>query len=126
MGPKKSTTTGGLAVAAAAGAAALLAGGLAAGGGGPGGGDAPGHRGAEPRWYRSRKSGVGTAINPDEFATSLVWYTIADGILSEVFYPRVDWACTRDLGLIVTDGRDFFSPEAEAAEHRVEYLAQGV
>ena len=30
---------------------------------------------------------------------------------TEVFYPFVDTACTRDLGLLVTDGKEFFSEE---------------
>jgi glucoamylase len=31
--------------------------------------------------------------------------------LNEIYFPRVDMACTRDLGLIVTDGDSFFSEE---------------
>jgi GH15 family glucan-1,4-alpha-glucosidase len=31
--------------------------------------------------------------------------------LNEIYYPRVDCACTRDLGLIVADGRSLFSEE---------------
>ena len=42
---------------------------------------------------------------------SRVWFTLSHGILNEIYYPRVDQACTRDLGLIVTDGQDFFSEE---------------
>jgi glucoamylase len=42
---------------------------------------------------------------------SRVWFTISHGILNEIYYPRVDQACTRDLGLIVTDGSSFFSEE---------------
>jgi glucoamylase len=51
---------------------------------------------------------------------------LSHGILDEIYYPRVDQACTRDLGLIVTDGRDFFSEEKRQAAHQVAYLAQGV
>jgi len=40
-----------------------------------------------------------------------VWYTISHGILNEVYFPRVDQACTRDLGLLITDGRSYFSEE---------------
>jgi len=31
--------------------------------------------------------------------------------LNEVYFPRVDQACTRDLGLIITDGHSYFSEE---------------
>ena len=31
--------------------------------------------------------------------------------MNEVYFPRVDQACTRDLGLIITDGHSYFSEE---------------
>ncbi|MGA7559041.1 MAG: glucan 1,4-alpha-glucosidase [Terriglobales bacterium] len=68
---------------------------------------APGWPGIEPRWTSSAKTGVGTALN----LHSRVWFTLSHGILNEIYYPRVDQACTRDFGLIVTDGRGFFSEE---------------
>jgi glucoamylase len=68
---------------------------------------APGWPGIAPRWTSSAKSGVGTALNPH----SRVWYTISHGILNEVYFPRVDQACTRDLGLLITDGSSYFSEE---------------
>ncbi len=68
---------------------------------------APGWPGIPPRWTSSAKTGVGTALNRH----SMVWFTLSHGILNEVYYPRVDQACTRDLGFIVTDGRSFFSEE---------------
>jgi glucoamylase len=70
-------------------------------------GNAPGWPGIAPRWTSSAKIGVGTALNQH----SKVWFTLSHGILNEVYYPRVDQACTRDLGFIVTDGREFFSEE---------------
>ena len=68
---------------------------------------APGWPGISPRWTSSAKSGIGTALNPH----SRVWYTVSHGILNEVYFPRVDQACTRDLGLIITDGHSYFSEE---------------
>jgi glucoamylase len=68
---------------------------------------APGWPGIEPRWTSSAKTGIGTALNPH----SKVWFTLSHGILNEIYFPRVDQACTRDFGLIVTDGRGFFSEE---------------
>ena len=68
---------------------------------------APGWPGIPGRWTSSAKSGLGTAIARD----SRVWFTLSHGILNEVYYPRVDHACTRDLGLIVTDGHTYFSEE---------------
>ncbi len=68
---------------------------------------APGWPGIPPRWTSSAKSGVGTALNQH----SKVWFTLSHGILNEVYFPRVDQACTRDFGFIVTDGHSYFSEE---------------
>ena len=83
---------------------------------------APGWPGIEPRWTSSAKSGVGTALN----LHSRVWFTISHGILNEIYFPRVDQACTRDQGLLVTDGNSFFSEEKRHASFRVSQLADGV
>ncbi|MFN2203105.1 MAG: glucan 1,4-alpha-glucosidase [Caldilineaceae bacterium] len=83
---------------------------------------APGWPGIPPRWTSSAKSGVGAALDP----SSHVWFTLSHGILNEIYYPRLDQACTRDLGLIVTDGGDFFSEEKRHAQCTVEYLSKGV
>jgi glucoamylase len=68
---------------------------------------APGWPGISPRWTSSAKTGVGTALNQH----SRVWFTLSHGILNEIYFPRVDQACTRDMGFIVTDGNAFFSEE---------------
>ncbi|MFN2190441.1 MAG: glycoside hydrolase family 15 protein, partial [Candidatus Promineifilaceae bacterium] len=78
----------------------------------------PGRPGIPPRWTSSAKSGVGTALSP----TSRVWFTLSHGIVNEVYYPRIDQACIRDLGLIVTNGTDFFSEEKRDSEHKISYL----
>ncbi len=84
--------------------------------------DAPGHPGVEPTWTSSAKTGVGTALD----ATSRVAFTISHGIVNEIYYPRIDQACTRDCGLLVTDGTGYFSEEKRATESTIEHLAPGV
>lgn len=84
--------------------------------------DAPGWPGIAPRWTSSAKSGVGTSLS----AASRVWFTLSHGIFNEIYFPDVDQACTRDLGLIVTDGRSFFSEEKRHTETTVVPLALGV
>ena len=69
--------------------------------------NAPGSPGVEPHWTSSAKTGVGTALSNK----SRVWFTLSHGIFNEIYYPRIDQACIRDMGLIVTDGADFFSEE---------------
>jgi len=83
---------------------------------------APGWPGLPARWTSSAKVGVGSARTLD----SRIWFTLADGILTEVYHPRPDIACTRDLGLIVTGEAGFFSEEKRDAVHEVRYLAEGV
>ena len=70
-------------------------------------GSAPGWPGIPPRWTSSAKSGVGTSLAPQ----SRVWFTLSHGILNEIYFPRVDQACTRDQEFLITDGKQFFSEE---------------
>jgi glucoamylase len=84
--------------------------------------DAPGSPGIPPRWTSSDKSGVGTALS----ATSRVWFTLSHGILNECYYPRVDQACIRDFGLIVTDGSSFFAEEKRDTDCAIRALEDGV
>ena len=84
--------------------------------------DAPGWPGIPPRWTSSAKSGVGTALSP----VSRVWFTLSHGILDEIYYPRVDQACTRDFGLIVTDDDGFFAEEKRDCSFEIAALEDGV
>ncbi len=83
---------------------------------------APGWPGIAPRWTSSAKDGMGTSLNP----ASRVWFTVSHGILNEIYYPRVDQACTRDMGMLVTDGKEYFSDEKRSARHSITQLAPGV
>ena len=83
---------------------------------------APGEPGLPAHWTSSAKTGVGTALSN----RSHVWFTLSHGIFNEIYYPRIDQACVRDMGMIVTDGADFFSEEKRDAGHKVEWLADGV
>ncbi len=83
---------------------------------------APGWPGIPARWTSSAKTGVGTAVSRD----SRVWFTLSHGILNEVYYPRIDHACTRDLGLIVTDGRSYCSEEKRDTRSETSQAAPGI
>jgi glucoamylase len=82
----------------------------------------PGAPGLPARWTSSAKSGVGTALT----AGSRIWFTISHGILNEIYYPRIDSACTRDMGLIVTDRNCYFSEEKRDAQHEVNMIEEGI
>ncbi|HEX6503835.1 MAG TPA: glucan 1,4-alpha-glucosidase [Terriglobales bacterium] len=83
---------------------------------------APGWPGIEPRWTSSAKTGIGTALN----LHSQVWFTLSHGILDEIYFPRVDNACTRDQGLLIADGGKFFSEEKRHTKSEISQLADGV
>ncbi len=83
---------------------------------------APGAPGIAFPWATSKKQGVGTAYeaydrgirygNTSASAPiSKVWYTIARGILTEVYYPRIDNPQSRDTQIVVTDGTSFLHQE---------------
>jgi glucoamylase len=83
---------------------------------------APGHPGIEPRWATAAKEGVGAAFGPD----SLVTFALSHGILNEIYYPRVDSACTRDMGFLVASGTDYFSEEKRHATSKARLLEAGI
>ena len=64
---------------------------------------APGGPGALSHFDLARKDCLGTARN----TTSKVWYTVAGGVLSDVYYPTVDNTNVETLQYIVTDGSTF-------------------
>lgn len=82
----------------------------------------PGKPGIPARWTSSAKSGIGKALN----SLSQVSFTISHGIINEVYFPREDEACTRDMELIVTDGKDFFSEEKRDTKHFTETMGDGI
>ncbi len=83
---------------------------------------APGWPGIPPRWTSSAKSAVGTALG----SQSRVCFTLSHGIFNEIYYPDIDKACVRDMGMLVTDGKDFFSEEKRDTSFAIKPLAQDV
>src|SRR3954463_147742 len=64
---------------------------------------APGGPGALSHFDLARKDCVGTARN----TRSKVWFTVADGVLSDVYYPTNDNTNNETLQYVVTDGATF-------------------
>jgi glucoamylase len=83
---------------------------------------APDGPGIAARWTSSAKSGVGTALA----ISSPVWFTLSHGVLNEVYYPRVDSACIRDLGLLVVGNDGYFSEEKRDCTTVTTPLEEGV
>lgn len=84
--------------------------------------EAFGRPGVPPTWQTARKVGVGTA----QSERSRVWFTLAQGILTEAYYPRVDIANIRDLQFLVSDGRTFVHEEQRDLRHKLAALEEGI
>ena len=79
---------------------------------------APGAPGENASWTTGAKQGVGTAASVE----SKTWYTLSEGTLAEVYYPRVDVANSRSLELIVTDNKTFADRESTDTTHRIQLV----
>ena len=66
-------------------------------------GSAPGGPGAQSYLDLARKDCFGTARD----TTSKVWFTVADGVLSDVYNPSIENSNVKTLQYIVTDGKTF-------------------
>jgi glucoamylase len=76
---------------------------------------APGAPGSMPTWTPASKEGVGTSTSTE----SHVWFTLQGGILSEVYYPRLDTADVRTLEFAVSDGQTVWL-ESKDMQHAIE------
>jgi glucoamylase len=74
--------------------------------------------GIEPRWTHGGKDGLGTAYA----ASSRLWFTLWNGIVTEVYYPTVDRPQLRDLQYLITDGKSFFHDEKRDLKSMLECL----
>jgi glucoamylase len=81
---------------------------------------APGAPGIAPRWTHSAKDVIGTAYS----TASRVWFTVSDGVLSEVYYPTLDRPQIRDLQFLVTDGGSFLHDAHRNLDSSIEYLGE--
>ena len=64
---------------------------------------ATGGPGALSHFDLARKDCLGTARN----TTSKIWYTVADGVLSDVYAPTIDTTNVETMQFLVTDGSSF-------------------
>ena len=71
--------------------------------------------GGAASWTTGNKLAVGTAAGLD----SRVWFTVAKGVTSEVFYPRLDVPNMEDMQYVITDGSTFVDLERDATSHTI-------
>ncbi|MBV8098988.1 MAG: glucoamylase [Verrucomicrobia bacterium] len=68
-------------------------------------------KGGDADWLPANKTGFGTSHT----TASNVWFTLQNGRLSEVYYPRIDTPSVRNLDFIVTDGQSFATRAQDAS-----------
>ncbi|HEX9097432.1 MAG TPA: glucodextranase DOMON-like domain-containing protein [Candidatus Dormibacteraeota bacterium] len=82
---------------------------------------APAGPGALSHFDLARKDCLGTANN----TASKVWYTVAGGVLSDVYYPTIDNTNVETLQYVVTDGSSFTDLQSRDMTYTVQALDQG-
>lgn len=85
-------------------------------------GEAFGTPGAQGSWSSARKVQVGTFNEDGRSAKSPIWFTVAEGTLTEIYYPTIDQGQIKDSQFLVTDGQSFFHQERDL-KHNVEVLS---
>ncbi|HYM97964.1 MAG TPA: glycoside hydrolase family 15 protein, partial [Candidatus Sulfotelmatobacter sp.] len=84
--------------------------------------EAPGGPGAPPMWGPGRKMAFGTAPT----WTRKLWYTLADGALSEVFFPFLDRVALHELRFFASAGGSPPVDDSRDGQHSVSWLRPGV
>ncbi len=64
---------------------------------------------------------VGTSLG-----SSRLWFTAAQGIVTEVYYPRIDIPQIKDLGFIIADDRGFWVELRQMESYSVSLASSGV
>lgn len=82
---------------------------------------APAPASSFPTWAPAGKDAVGTSLG-----TSRVWFTVAQGIITEVYSPRPDIPQLKDMGFIVGDGADFWVELRHFGNHEIEWAADAI
>ena len=78
---------------------------------------APGAPGMDSHWPSAAKNGFGTANT----VASKVWFTLNNGVMTEVYYPRLDVPNTQTLQLIVCTAQEC-QTEADDMAHEIRIL----
>ena len=79
---------------------------------------ASGGPGDEPRWTGAAKDGVGTAHSMG----GRVWFSIGQGVLTEVYYPTIDRPQMRNMEFLFCDGNGLFLEEKRDLGYKIERI----
>ena len=64
---------------------------------------------------------VGTGLG-----SSRLWFTVAEGIVTEVYYPRIDIPQIKDLGFIIADDNGFWVELRRLGKYKVNLPSPGI
>jgi len=79
---------------------------------------APGAPGHDAHWLSAAKNGFGTANS----VPSRVWFTLNDGVLTEVYYPTLDVPNVQMLQLVIATPEGKIETESEDTTHSIEAM----
>ena len=82
---------------------------------------APDGPGALSHFGLARKDCLGTARN----TSSKVWYTVANGVLSDVYYPTLDTTNVETMQYVVTDGATFTDLQTRDMTYTIDAVDAG-
>ena len=82
---------------------------------------APQAASSHPNWASAAKDMVGTSLG-----SSRLWFTVAEGIVTEVYYPRIDIPQIKDLGFIIADDRGFWVELRRLGNYEVSLPKPGI
>src|SRR5262249_27236216 len=88
----------------------------------PAAADTPTGPGALSHFDLARKDCLGTARN----TTSKIWYTVAGGVLSDVYAPTIDTTNVETMQYLVTDGSTFTDLQSRDTTYTVSADATGM
>ena len=76
--------------------------------------------------YESYDSDGAYSAQSPTAPVSRTWFTVADGVLTEAYWPVLDRPQIRDLQFFVTDGRNWFREERRDTVSEVRWIENGV
>jgi glucoamylase len=76
---------------------------------------------SHPTWASAQKDMVGASLG-----SSRLWFTAAEGIVTEVYYPRIDIPQIKDLGFIIADDRGFWVELRTLGNYQIALPGPGV
>lgn len=73
-------------------------------------------------WSQGPREGLGTSLD----GSSRIWFTLAQGVLREIYHPALDSPRTNALELLVTDGETFCHQEHREPQSTTEPLGHSL